>query len=62
MFRISWKRSFLGTAAVKASYLDFSMRQKFTGYERDGEMGLDFAQASMLAKTSTFNRVDGTVD
>ena len=32
-------------------YEDDSVRRKFTGYERDGETGLDFAQARMYANS-----------
>jgi RHS repeat-associated protein len=44
------RRDFLpfGEEIQRASYGTDSVRQKFTGYERDGETGLDFAQARMF--------------
>lgn len=43
--------------AQRSSYGSDSIRQKFTGYERDGESGLDFAQAryfvSLLGRFTT---------
>lgn len=45
------RRDFLpfGEELTRANYGNDSVRQKFTGYERDNETGLDFAQARMYA-------------
>jgi RHS repeat-associated protein len=37
-----------GEEITRGSYASDSLRQKFTGYERDGESGLDYAKARMF--------------
>ena len=48
-----------GEEIARASYGDDTVRKKFTGYERDGETGLDFAQARMYQnQTGRFTTID----
>jgi RHS repeat-associated protein len=55
------RRDFMpfGEEIQRASYGSDSVRQKFTGYERDTETGLDFAQARMYgSKLGRFTTTD----
>jgi RHS repeat-associated protein len=50
MGKVVSRRDFMpfGEEIARANYGSDSVRQKFTGYERDGETGLDYAQARMF--------------
>jgi RHS repeat-associated protein len=48
-----------GEEVTRANYSSDGIRQKFTGYERDNETGLDFAQARMYSsKLGRFSTTD----